>query len=277
MKRDWWNKPFKKMVTLGESHTVGASATQQQFAWPFVLKQLIDTCQAEPVALVNRGLGADFLSPSCPNYKHFQGQRPIGMERYRRHLIDEQPDLAVISYGYNDLRGGTPLDAFRADMQTMISDIRSQTACVLLLLDTYHIPAGGFDNEPAAPDQGAAWSAGDLETQHAYNRAIRDLAQLNEALFASAYEAMGGADWTVCAPSGKGDIHANDLGHRLVAHCIFQELATHCSGLSVKALAERQRVGKSPWRRGENCSEARIIADFYPDSPVLDQWTGTAR
>ena len=92
------------MVTLGESHTVGASATQRQFAWPFVLKHLIDTFQAEPVELVNRGLGGDILSTACPHYRHLHGRCPIGLERYRRHLIDEQPDLAIISYGTGSAR-----------------------------------------------------------------------------------------------------------------------------------------------------------------------------
>ena len=59
---------------------------------------------------------------------------------------------------------------------------------------------------------------------------------------------MGEAEWLICSPSGVGDTHANDLGHQIVANRVFEVLAVTCSALARKALSDREKVGKSPWR-----------------------------
>ncbi len=131
MKRDYWSKPFRKLVTLGESHTAGISATRRERGWAAVLKTLIDEFQERPVAFVNQGLGADILSPACPMYAEYRSWRPIGLERYRKHVIAERPDLVIVSYGYNDMRGGTPVAAFARDLHAMVTDLKHRLPGVI--------------------------------------------------------------------------------------------------------------------------------------------------
>ena len=265
------NEPIRRLVTFGESHTVGISATRPEDGWASILTLLIDRFQDEPVQLVNRGIGADVLSKACPIYEEYRGRRPIGIERYQRHVIDEQPDLVVISFGYNDVRAGTPIDAFEVDLRTMIGDIQ-KTDALILLMDTYAIPGAGHAGRTGGTVAGSAWDKGTPESQGAYNRMLADVATSMGLVFARVFESQDGAPWTFCNPDGIGDIHANDLGHRLIAHRVFEALATQCSFLSIKPQRDREQAGKSLWRYGENSREAVLIADFYPDSPDVVQF-----
>jgi len=271
--KDRWPTPFQKMVTFGESHTVGIAATQQTKGWPYVLKSLIDQFQDAPVALVNRGLGADILSKQSPIYASYQNKRPIGIERYRKHVIECHPDLVIISYGYNDLRSGTPLQAFQKDLQTVLTDLQKETNSLIVLLTTYFVPGKGFRNQTGGTITGEVWNRGTPELQHSYNQVLKNLAHNNDCLLADVYQIQQDADWTFCSPSGEGDIHANDLGHQLIANKVFETLATQCSCLSIKPLREREQTGKSPWRNGSESIEANLIRDFYPNSPYIDQYT----
>lgn len=283
MKRDYWSKPFRKLVTLGESHTAGISATRRELGWAAVLKRLIDEFQDRPVAFVNQGLGADILSPACPMYREYRTWRPIGLERYRKHVIAERPDLAVISYGYNDMRGGTPVAAFARDLRTMVADLKLHLRGVIVLLDTYFLPEGGFTHPTGGTEAGRSWNHGSPRIQQQFNRAIRRVAEEHDVLFAEISAAQGAAEWLICTPSGKGDIHANDLGHRLIAHKVFEVLAQNCSGLSRKAQRDRKRVGKSPWRYepwppGATMRwEDKLIRDFFPNTPLRFADRGTSR
>ena len=86
--KDYRSEPARRLVTFGEGHTVGISATRWEDGWVAILKRLIDRFQDEPVELVNRGIGADVLSKACPIYAEYRGRRPIGIERYRRRVIE---------------------------------------------------------------------------------------------------------------------------------------------------------------------------------------------
>ena len=122
MKRDYRSIPFKKMITLGESHTSGISATRREWGWAPLLKDLIDQFQKEPVALKNHGIGGDILSKDCPVYKDsYQGKRPIAIERYQKHVIEEtsgsgRGQLRLQRHAGRDssgvLRTGSPHHAF---------------------------------------------------------------------------------------------------------------------------------------------------------------------
>ena len=255
---------LKKIVVFGESHAVGASATEQSLGWAAVLKDLIDTFQDSPVDLINRGLGADILSKSSPLYAEYEGKRPIGIERYQKHIIEESPDLVIISFGYNDMRAGTPLEAFRKDLETIIKKIKSETDALIVLMNTYAIPPDGYQNA-----EGGAWDQGNRESHTLYNLMLNDVAEDHSLLFADIHSSQVRSPWTFCTPDGTGDMHANDLGHRLIAHSIFNVLATKCSFLSLKTLKARKKAGKSPWRYGPSSAEAALIAEFYPDSPEI--------
>jgi lysophospholipase L1-like esterase len=274
MKRDRYSKPFKKMVTLGESHTSGIAATRREWGWAPLVKSLIDQFQEKPVTLLNHGIGGDILSSKCPIYQEFRGRRPSGLERYEKHVIEQKPDLVIISYGYNDMRGGTPAAAFERDLNTMVGDIRKRTKAVIVLLSTYYCPEAGLRQLTGGTEDGSNWGRGGLRVQARFHQILRRAAGTHDLLYADVYDAQGGAEWMICTPSGKGDIHANDLGHRVIANKIFEVLAANCSGLSLKALKDRRRVGKSPWRYepwkpGASCRwEDKLVRDFYPEIPA---------
>ena len=274
MKRDRRSRPFRRMVTLGESHTVGISATRPDRGWASVVKALIDEFQEEPVALINHGIGGDILSTRCPIYREFEGRRPIGIERYEKHVIEQKPDLVILSYGYNDMRGGTPAAAFERDLNTMVADIEARTTAVIVLLDTYFCPENGWHQKTGGTEHGSSWDRGGPQTQARFNRALRRTARNHDLLFAEVSAAQDQAPWLICTPSGKGDIHANDLGHRLIGNRVFEVLAANCSGLSIKAQRDRRRVGKSPWRYepwepGATCRwEDKLVRDFHPNHPA---------
>lgn len=264
--------PIGRMVVFGESHTVGVSATRPELGWAEILKGLIDTFQTKPVELVNRGLGADILSAACPLYPEYEGKRPIGIERYHKHVIDEQPDLIIVSFGYNDIRAGTPLAAFRSDFETMIKAFKAETEALIVVLNTYAILGEGYTNKSGGTIAGSAWDKGTRETQTLYNLMLHDVSEDQGVIFSDIYSSQVRAPWTFCSPDGTADIHANDLGHRLIANRIFEDLATRCSFLSIAPQAARKKTGKSPWRYGPKSEEAKLIADFYPSSPALDTY-----
>ncbi len=260
-------EPVRRLVTFGESHTVGISATRPGDGWAVVLKRLIDRFQDETVELINQGIGVDVLSKACPIYQEYEGRRPIGIERYHRHVIEERPDLVVVSFGYNDMRGGTPIDAFERDLRTVIGDVQRETDALVVLMDTYAIPGVGHTGRTGGTVAGSAWNRGTRESQSAYNRMLEDVAGTMDLVFARVFEAQDAAPWTFCSPEGTEDIHANDLGHLLIAHRVFEAIATQCSFLSIKPLRDREQSGKSPWRYGDDSREAKLVADFYPKSP----------
>ena len=271
-KTDKRGEPVSRLVTFGESHTVGISATRSEDGWPAILKRLIDRFQDESVELINRGIGADVLSKACPIYEEYRGRRPIGIERYRRHVIEERPDLVVVSFGYNDMRAGTPIDAFESDLRTVVEAIQREIQALVVLMDTYAIPGAGHAGRTGGTIAGSLWDRGTPEVQAAYNRMLANVAGSTGLVFARVFESQDGAPWTFCSPDGTEDIHANDLGHRLIANRVFEALASQCSFLSIKAQRDRERSGKSPWRYGGASQEAALIADFYPGSPDVAQF-----
>jgi lysophospholipase L1-like esterase len=262
----------RKMVVFGESHAVGASASGPEMGWAGVLKDLIDTFQDEPVELINHSIGADIFSAASPLYEEYEGKRPIGMERYRKHVIEEQPDIVLFSFGYNDMRSGTPLDRFRKDFEKFLKDVESETDALIVIMNTYAVPPDGYLNETGGSLSGKAWDKGTREIHTLYNLMFNDVAADHGLIFADIHSTQVRAPWTFCGPDGKDDIHANDLGHRLIGNRLFEILATRCSFLSVKPQKTRKKQGKSPWRYGEDSAEAKLIAEFYPDSPELTKF-----
>jgi len=68
MKKDWWDKEFRVMVTLGESTTAGGWASCRERSWSSQLARLINEFQRVPVQLVNVGIGGNAISPRSAAY-----------------------------------------------------------------------------------------------------------------------------------------------------------------------------------------------------------------
>lgn len=231
MKKDWCDREFKTLVTLGESTTAGGWSSTRDLCWANQLSAQINACQRTPLHLVNVGIGANLISTRSPN--HQRSGKPAASERIDKHVLAHNPDLLLISYGLNDARGGTPIGLFCDEMRDIIRRVREAISPLIVLLGPYYMTdftlGVGFDH-------------GSLELFYRYNDAIRDAASESECLFVDLLAAYGDADWLV----HHDGVHANDVGHRLVANRIFEVLASNCSGLTLETRHREQLI--PPWR-----------------------------
>ena len=98
---------------------------------------------------------------------------------------------------------------------------------------------------------GEHFQEGSHEVFQTYNLVTEQVARATNCLFSDVYNAYGGAAWMVHYDG----VHANDLGHRLVAHTIFQTLAQNCSGLAIRT--KRLEHTGERWR-----DESTLMADY---------------
>jgi len=241
MKQDWCDHEFRTLVTLGESTTAGGWSTARERCWASLLAATITDTQTQPVRLINAGIGANVISTRSPCYAH--SGKPAANERLDRHVLAHDPDLLVIAYGLNDARGGTPLVLFRDELVTLIRRVRERIQPVIVLLGPYYMT--GFTVG------GEEWSHADLALMHRFNDEIAAVAGHERCLFVDVLAANGHTDWMMHYDG----VHANDLGHRIIANRIFEVLAQNCSGL---ALRTKQAEQTSPrWR-----DESTLKADY---------------
>jgi len=222
-RRDLRPKPFHTMVALGESHAAGACATQERRRWVNIVAELISEFQGVPVILHNKGIGANAISPRSPGYA--SSAKPSALERYRQDVIALRPDLFILSYGLNDMRAGMSPEDFRQDMTEIITRVKEACAPVTVLTTVYHMSA--YDWYPP-------YDVGSVAATEVYNLVIRQLAEQHDCILADIWAAEGQADWVIHPDT----VHANDLGHLLIANRVFEAIATHCSGVAVRVTAE---------------------------------------
>ena len=237
---DWWPDPFGVMVTLGESTTAGGWSSTPDRCWVNLLAGLITDFQDQPVRLINSGIGANVISTKVPSYK--TSGRPAANERLQKHVLDHDPDLLIISYGLNDARGATPSEMFRDELKLLIADVRSSCDPLIVLLGPYYMT--DFTSYEH-------YNHGSHDIFLSYNLVIEQVAHEAQCLFSDVYGSYGGAPWMVHYDG----VHANDLGHRLIANTVFQTLAQYCSGLALRT--KRLERTSEAWR-----DESVLMADY---------------
>jgi lysophospholipase L1-like esterase len=220
---DLHSKPFKTMVVLGESHVAGMCATEEPRRWVNIVADLISCHQGFPVVLHNKGISGNVISPRSPSYAI--SPKPSALERYRQDIIALKPDLFILSYGLNDMRAGMPPEHFRQDMRQIIADVKKECNPITVLTTVYYMSA--YDRCPP-------YNIGSVEVSEVYNLVIRQLAQENQCILADIWASEGQADWLIHPDT----IHANDLGHLIIANRVFEAIATHCSGVAARVTAE---------------------------------------
>lgn len=240
-KRDWHSEEFRKLVTLGESTTAGGWSSSPKRCWAPLLADLINDFQSDPVELFNAGIGANVISTRSPSYP--LSGKPAASERLDKHVVAQRPDLLVISYGLNDARGGTPLDLFREGLIALILRVRQEVKPLIVLMGPYYM----VKFKRGAP----GWNYADLPLFHRFNDVIAEVAGEQDALFANILAANGETDWMVHFDG----VHANDLGHRIIANRVFEVLAQNCSCLARRT---KESEATSPrWR-----DESMLKADY---------------
>ena len=238
-RKDWRAAEFRKMVALGESTTAGGWSTSPERCWVPVLAALINDFQSRPMEFFNAGIGANVISTRSPSYEH--SGKPAALVRLEKHVLAREPDLLIISYGLNDARGGTPRPLFREEMTTLVRRVRERIQPVIVLLGPYYMT--GFDL------YGPHWNNADLDLFRRYSEDIGQVAAAEECLYVDLLAAYGNADWMI----HEDGVHANDLGHRIVAHSIFRVLAQNCSALANKT---KEAEKTSPRWRDESVLKA---------------------
>jgi len=90
---------------------------------------------------------------------------------------------------------------------------------------------------------GAPYSdKGSVEIFRQYNVAIEQIAEDCDCLFVNLLESYREADWLI----HHDGVHANDVGHRIVANKVFEVLASNCSGLLLETKVLEDQI--PPWR-----------------------------
>ena len=127
--QDRRSEPVRRVVALGESTTWGYSVSSKDACWVSQVVGMLREFQGSEIELINQGIGSNVLTPDCPAYEF--SAKPSALERVDGDLIAYRPDLALLSYGLNDSRGGTPPETFRRAYQALIDAYpESQQAAV---------------------------------------------------------------------------------------------------------------------------------------------------
>jgi lysophospholipase L1-like esterase len=206
-----------------------------------VLADLINDFQSHKMEFFNAGIGANVISTRSAAYE--KSGKPAANERLQKHVIARHPDLLIISYGLNDARGGTPVDLFRKELVAIIEQVRQHTQPLIVLLGPYYMTDFTLG--------GKRWSHADLALFKHFNKAIAGVSVQEKCLYVDLLAANGETDWMVHYDR----VHANDLGHRIVANRIFEVLAQNSSGLAKKT--KRTEKTSPRWR-----DESTLKADY---------------
>jgi lysophospholipase L1-like esterase len=223
--RNLAKEPFKRLVILGESTVEGGPwlPNPEHDRYADVLVRLINDIQEKPLEYHNKGISNNSISPRSPSYG--QSAKPSAIERYKTDVSDLKPDLSILAYGLNDMRGGMAIKDFREDMATIIRDVKKACNPVTVLTTVYYMT--GYGSWPPI-------SKGSIALTLQYNECIRSLAAEFDCILADVWGAEGGADWLIHYDG----VHANRVGNRVIAHRIFEALAQHTSGLSNWSFAQ---------------------------------------
>lgn len=183
-----------RLIVIGDSITVGVGASDPTHAWP---------------ALVAQQTGRTLVNVAIS-----------GSRAAEQPIPDVGPgDLVVWLVGYNDMRAGTPLAAYRETVAAGVARLQAQGAVVIV--------ASGL-RMPDYQRHGAQWGHGSDAAARAYAEAVSDL-----ALFVD----LGAL--TLTMPDGA---HPDDAGHAAIAQAVLAP--------TVRAQASARGVAVQ-WSAGE--------------------------
>jgi len=213
---DLRSEPIKRVLALGESTTWGYSVSDKSKCWVNQVVGMLEEFQGTEIALINKGIGSNVLTPTCPAYEF--SAKPSALERVDDELIAHNPDMVFLSYGLNDSRGGTPPETFRRAYQELIDRIRAGIDPVIVVVNTYYM-------HEILYTQCEHWEESSYDLTEVYNLVIRQVAEKNGLILADVYSGETGVDWII----DQDHCHPNDLGHRIIANRVFEAVARNCS------------------------------------------------
>ncbi len=201
-----------KIIGFGDSITLGAKARNYEYSWLGVLAKQIQLFLKQPLEMINAGVGDNTISTRTTNYQ--ESTKPSALDRVEKDIIHKRPDMVLVSWGLNDMRFGTPVEIFKQDLEEIILQLNSHLPnVILILINVYHMT--GFNRYPPR-DQGSL-----LFTEH-YNQAIKELASEHNIPLANVWKSMNCKDHLI----HEDGVHANELGHQIIANTVFNTIAT---------------------------------------------------
>jgi len=198
-------------VAFGDSITVGAKASVPEHRWVNVFAALLERELGRSITLHNKGVGDNTISPRTTNY--VEASKPSATERIQSDVVALAPELVSIAFGLNDMRFGTPVEIFAADLEALCSTCKAALPdATLVVLNVFHMSK--YDSFPPR-------NQGSRAVAERYNLAIAEIAQRQGLIHADVSAAMGFRDGLIHADG----VHAADLGHRLIGNRVFESLA----------------------------------------------------
>jgi len=206
-----------KIVGFGDSITLGAKASQDQYNWLSVMAQLFTLFYPSDVEVVNQGVGDNTISPRTTNYE--EATKPSALERVEDDGVALQPNVVLVCFGLNDMRFGTPVEIFTEDLEKVLNKIRvALPDATVFLTNVFHMT--GWDRyEPR--------NRGSIGLTKQYNQAIDALGKKHGIPVADVSSAMGFRDHLI----HEDGVHGNDLAHRLIGNKVFETIALHVEWL----------------------------------------------
>jgi len=239
MKRDYWDKPFRRMVVMGESNAFGMCASDPRNEWVQTAANLLRDFQDEPLHVINNSIPANVISPDSPGYASLPAiGKPSATERYATDLIAPDPDLAILAYGLNDSRCGNPLNSFIGDLEHIVSEAMKKMNALIVLTSPYwntQYDEALWNSLDPIPE----WAVGEYELfaktgrdlVWSYVIEIEKLADKYGCLFVDLFTPTEGCTWLL----HDDHCHYNDVGQRVLGHIVFNTIACNCSCIGEKS------------------------------------------
>ncbi len=242
--------PFKTLVVLGESTVEGGGwLSGPEERWADLLWKLLEQAQEEPMAYHNAGVGASVISPRSPGYE--ASIKPSASERLQEEVIAHNPDLVVVAYGLNDMRGGMSVADFKEELVAILDRIDESNDAMIVIANVYHQSAYCYY---------PPFDKGSVAKTDQYNRMLGQLAKQRGCVYADIYSAEGQKDFLIHPDA----VHANKVGNIIIANKVFEAIVLASPGIT-KNVAERD--ADTEWTRQIKDWQAKTVEKSHQSYP----------
>ncbi len=187
------------IVTVGDSVTQGTAAVNEKTdAWPIRLMNSLNLIVADRYKVINKGIAGTRMCTITDN-----GMFPPAKDTVDSYIVANNPDLLIVSYGFNDMNAGTTLEEFITTYRDYLKEIQEKCPDTVIMICNVYPDFGEHNREKAT-----AWSL-----------AVKELAEEMGCIYSSAYEDVIGADWLLA-----DGVHPTNAGYRVMAHAHLRTL-----------------------------------------------------
>lgn len=203
------------VIGFGDSITLGAKATKEEYTWLGIVETQLRHFIRKPIRVLNKGVGDNTISPRTTNYE--ESTKPSALERVHTDVIALQPHLVFVCFGLNDMRFGTPVEIFQEDLEKVVMEIKSGLPTAEIILTNVFHMTGWKRYQPR--------DRGSIALTRAYNEAIVVIGKKQQVPVSDVSAAMAFKDFLI----HEDGVHGNDLGHRIIGNRVFETLVQKTS------------------------------------------------